>query len=190
MKSRILIIASEGYAWNRACFMINTDYGKAVANAGGLPIVALSPKLVQEYIDMADGLLLTDGPAIHRGRYGEYYKTVEEVPPLSQEREDMEFMLCEMFAKTHKPILGIGRGMKIINAFFGGTLCEDKPGTSGIKKLGDNLTATARSDDGAIEAICHNELAVYGVIQCTDCEDETFKKAFERFVSDCKEGSR
>lgn len=125
MKPKILIIATDGFAKNIGHFMINTDYGKAIANAGGIPIVALSPKLTEEYFDLADGLLLTDGPEIHRGRYGKYYDPTEEFPLLNREREEMELKLCEMFSKSKKPILGIGRGMQMINVFFGGTLCDN-----------------------------------------------------------------
>ena len=45
MKPKILVIATDGYAKNIAHFMVNTDYGKAIAAAGGLPIVALTSKL-------------------------------------------------------------------------------------------------------------------------------------------------
>ena len=122
MKPKILVIASEGYAKNIPHFMINTYYGKIVAEAGGLPLVALGTKLAREYAELADGLLLTDGPAIHRGKYGKIYHPDETVPPLSREREAMEFMLCELFTSMGKPIFGIGRGMQVLNVFFGGSL--------------------------------------------------------------------
>lgn len=124
MKPKILVIASEGYAKNIPHFMINTDYGKMVAEAGGLPLVALGTKLAREYAELADGLLLTDGPAIHRGKYGKIYHPDETIPPLSREREAMEFMLCELFTSMGKPIFGIGRGMQLLNVFFGGSLKE------------------------------------------------------------------
>jgi len=138
MKPKILIIATDGFAKNTAHFMVNTDYGKAIAAAGGLPIVALSPKLIDEYFSMADGLLLTDGPEIHRGRYGKFYRPEEKFPVLNREREEMELRLCEMFSKAKKPILGIGRGMQMINVFFGGTLCDNMKDTSKHVKVEEN----------------------------------------------------
>ena len=125
MKPRILVVATDGFAKNIAHFMVNTDYGKAIAEAGGVPFVALNPNLIYEYFSMADGLLLTDGPEVHRGRYGKYYAPSESLPLLNREREEMELRLCEMFSKSKKPILGIGRGMQILNVFFGGTLCDN-----------------------------------------------------------------
>lgn len=180
MKPKILVVASEGYAKNIAHFMINTDYGEAVASSGGLPIVALSSKLTNEYFEIADALLLTDGCEIHRGRYGEYYSPDEPIPPLCQEREDMEFVLCEMFAKSSKPILGIGRGMKIVNVFFGGTLCESD--TVAIEKLGDNLSASY-AEDGTIESISHDKLPILGVMNF----EKSSKQSFDWLISECKE---
>ncbi len=124
MKPKILTIASDGFHKNIPHFMINTDYGKIVSDAGGLPIVALGTKLAHEYSELADGLLLTDGPAVHRGKYGKYYHPEETVPVLSREREAMEFMLCDLFIRQGKPVFGIGRGMHILNVFFGGSLKE------------------------------------------------------------------
>lgn len=138
MKPKILVIASDGYAKNLAHFMVNTDYGKAIAAAGGIPIVALNPKLIDEYFTMTDGLLLTDGPEIHRGRYGKFYVPTEQFPVLNREREEMELKLCEMFAKAKKPILGIARGMQMINVFFGGTLCDNIEGASKHIKIDEN----------------------------------------------------
>lgn len=37
----------------------------------------------------------------------------------------MEFMLCRRFLDMGKPVMGIGRGMEIINVALGGTLCRD-----------------------------------------------------------------
>ncbi len=140
MKPKILVIATDGFAKNIAHFMINTDYGKAIATAGGIPIVALTPKLIDEYFAMTDGLLLTDGPEIHRGRYGKFYTPDEQFPVLNREREEMELRLCEMFAKEKKPILGIGRGMQIINVFFGGTICDNMEDTSKHIQLNEEKT--------------------------------------------------
>lgn len=125
MKPKILIVAEDGCANNTPHFMINRSYGQAVSKAGGLPLIALSPRLAEEYAQLADGLLLIDGPEIHRSRYGEIYQPTETFPPLQREREAMEWKLCQLFSESGKPILGIGRGMQMINVFFGGTLRRD-----------------------------------------------------------------
>lgn len=121
-KPKILIIAEDGYAKNIPHFMINLSYGKGVSNAGGLPLVALNTRLAEDYAEMCDGLLLVDGPEIHRDRYKKFYHSTEALPDLSREREAMEWKLCELMTKKEKPIMGIGRGMQLLNVFFGGTL--------------------------------------------------------------------
>ena len=121
-KPKILIVAEDGYAKNIPHFMINLTYGKVISEVGGLPIVALNPRLAEEYAELSDGLLLIDGPEIHRDRYREYYRQTETLPQLSREREAMEWKLCELMTQMRKPIMGIGRGMQLLNVFFGGSL--------------------------------------------------------------------
>jgi putative glutamine amidotransferase len=84
-------------------------------------------RLAGDYAEIADGLILTEGPAIHRGRYGKYYRSVEEMRGLSISRDGFEFSLFREFHRRNKPVLGIGRGMDIINIALGGTLGDAAP---------------------------------------------------------------
>lgn len=76
----------------------------------------------KQYARFADGLILTHGPDIHRGRYGRYYTGFRELKSVCSTRDDFEFTLFREFSDAKKPVLGIGRGMQIINAASGGTL--------------------------------------------------------------------
>ena len=143
MKPKILVVATDGYANNIAHFVVNTDYGRAIEYAGGIPIVALNPKLIDEYFAMSDGLLFIDGPDIHRGRYGKFYTPNEQIPFSNREREEMELKLCEVFVKSKKPVLGIARGMQMVNVFFGGTLCDNAEENSKHIKITENKTEFA-----------------------------------------------
>lgn len=107
-------------------------YTKAILQAGGLPIIL---PLVEEeitlglYFDQIDGLLLSGGHDISPELYGTDAGSpsgllVQETTPL---RDKVE-MWALSFAQTHNlPVLGICRGLQIINAFYGGTLIEDIP---------------------------------------------------------------
>ncbi len=112
---------------------IKRSYGNAVAAAGGLPIMALDPLLVQEYTEMADALLLTGGVDIHPGRYHDIFMDYDPNSGLpapyvnSVTRDSMDILLCQAFLAAGKPIFGIGRGMQVINVVFGGTLYQDMP---------------------------------------------------------------
>lgn len=122
MKPKILIVADNGYFKNVPHFMINTSYGKAISKAGGFPLVALDERLVMEYAEECDGLLLVDGPEIHCSKSGEFYHPSETIPVTDMARESFEMKLCELMIRDKKPIFGIGRGMQMINVFFGGTV--------------------------------------------------------------------
>ncbi|MBR5156796.1 MAG: gamma-glutamyl-gamma-aminobutyrate hydrolase family protein [Clostridia bacterium] len=140
MKPKILIIGEDDFSKNIPHFVISCEYGKAVSKAGGLPIVALDAMNPEDYVKMCDGLLLTGGPDIHCGRYGEFYSEDSEFPYLCTNRENLEFQICKLFLKAKKPVFGIGRGMQILNVVLGGTLYRD------ITDEGNNLIHTAKVD--------------------------------------------
>lgn len=125
MKPKIMIVGEDGFAMDTGHYIINLDYGKAISEAGGLPLLAFDWKSAAEYLEIADGLFLTGGPDLLCYRYGAYYKDFSEMPPFSRTRDDLDFELCNRFLAAKKPILGVGRGCEVINVALGGTLYKD-----------------------------------------------------------------
>lgn len=125
MKPKILIVGEEGFHHNIAHFLISRNYADAISVCDGLPLLALDALHPEDYLDIVDGLLLTGGPDIHCGRSGEIYQIGENIEHIARSREAFEFEICRVFANAGKPIFGIGRGMQVINAFFGGSLYMD-----------------------------------------------------------------
>ena len=72
-----------------------------------------------------DGLLLPGGPDIDPALYGEKKEPACGEPNVH--RDDLELRLLRIFLETGKPILGICRGMQLINVFFGGSLIQHLP---------------------------------------------------------------
>lgn len=105
---------------------LGADYAEAVAGVGGLPFIlplTNDPELVRELAEGLDGLLLSGGPDVDPGRYGEEPRPgLGEVAPL---RDALEFMLLDRMLAADKPVFGICRGVQVMNAFFGGTLYQD-----------------------------------------------------------------
>jgi gamma-glutamyl-gamma-aminobutyrate hydrolase PuuD len=113
-------------------FVLSHKYGSAISRGGGLPVMPADVRLAEDYGDTADALILTEGPPIHRSRYGKYYTSFEELRSLSIVRDEFEFTLFHAFYRRHKPVLGIGRGMEIINIALGGGLEESTPSADAV----------------------------------------------------------
>ncbi len=104
------------------------DYVEGVAVAGGMPVV-LPPlgefRAVQSLLDGLDGLLLSGGSDLDPGYYGE--EAVPELGPTVPERDAFEMAVMEQALRRQIPILGICRGMQVLNVALGGTLFQDLP---------------------------------------------------------------
>ncbi|MCW5625364.1 MAG: type 1 glutamine amidotransferase [Burkholderiales bacterium] len=100
-------------------------------SAGALPLMIPSPEgdtkrgdvTLDDYADLLDGLVLEGGADVWPGSYGE--------TPLQPEwsgdriRDEYEIALTRAFVARDKPVLGICRGLQVLNVAFGGTLYQD-----------------------------------------------------------------
>lgn len=74
-----------------------------------------------------DALLLPGGGDLDPALYGQE-KQGSHPPDRTRDRE--ELALLDAFVQAGKPVLGICRGMQVLNVYFGGTLLQDIPGHS------------------------------------------------------------
>lgn len=106
-------------------------YLQAIEAAGGIPLLLppLSPDTVREASRVCDGLLFTGGVDVHPSRYGEeMLAACGEVCP---QRDEMELSLLRLALERDLPVLGICRGIQLINVGLGGTLWQDLPSQTG-----------------------------------------------------------
>ncbi len=78
-------------------------------------------------IDNCSGLLLTGGPDIHPGFYGRPQDTVKCNDGIDGKRDTLELMLVGRALEADIPILGICRGLQVLNVALGGRLYSDIP---------------------------------------------------------------
>lgn len=97
--------------------------------------------LPREYCGMADGLLLSGGYDVDPAYFGETAPDGCELK-IQPERDTAELGLFSAFFAADKPILGICRGMQLINVAAGGSLIADIPLQTG----GDHMDRTHRVD--------------------------------------------
>ena len=101
-------------------------YLKALTAAGALPLIlplSLSPEDCRQLARSLDGFVFTGGPDPHPFLFGE--ETHSCCGNVSAQRDSMELSLMKAVMETGKPILGICRGIQILNIGLGGTIYQD-----------------------------------------------------------------
>ena len=147
---------------------LRNDYAEAVRRAGGLPIIAQSTEdesVIDEYIKLADAIVFTGGEDIDPNLYGaDFHPSVELV---SFERDAFEKSLYEKAFAKKIPILGICRGMQMINALAGGDLYQDlqseykgASGHSMYRDLSRGILKITTKEDSKINKILGDEILV------------------------------
>ncbi|EGO64975.1 gamma-glutamyl-gamma-aminobutyrate hydrolase family protein [Acetonema longum] len=108
----------------RAC--VNMDYITAVTLAGGVPLL-LPPitdeTIVREQILAIDGLILSGGPDVDPLLFGE--EPLEKLGTVNHYRDRHELLAIQAAEDSRKPMLGICRGIQMLNIAYGGTLYQD-----------------------------------------------------------------
>ena len=104
---------------------IQKNYIDGITNANALPIVLPigNPKLAKNYIDSVDALVLAGGQDVSPLYFGEDPQI--NLHETDSDRDAFEVALVLEAIKQEKPILGICRGLQIINVALGGTLYQD-----------------------------------------------------------------
>ncbi|MHB8573253.1 MAG: gamma-glutamyl-gamma-aminobutyrate hydrolase family protein [Candidatus Dormibacteria bacterium] len=131
---------------------VNAAYCQAVTAAGGIPVL-LPPQrsrpALREALSRLDGLLLPGGPDVDPGRYG----AKPEVPALElePERDELDLAALRAALAAQRPVLGICRGLQVLNVALGGTLVQDIP----LQLPGSDL----HQDEGPRDRLLH-DLAV------------------------------
>jgi putative glutamine amidotransferase len=116
-------------AWHLEAFLLPRNYVDAVQRAGAMALLlAPDPVLTDapdEILDRLDGLMLAGGGDIDPGAYGAdpHPETVGSVP----ERDAFEVALVRRALERDMPVLGICRGMQVLNVACGGTLHQHLP---------------------------------------------------------------
>lgn len=101
-------------------------YSQAVLNSGGAPLlvpISQNNESLRAVCRVLDGLVLTGGPDINPRFYKEAphggLKDVDEA------QDEMEMTLTRQVLAEGLPVLGICRGMQLLNVVMGGTLYQD-----------------------------------------------------------------
>lgn len=103
-------------------------YAQAVWAAGGEAVLLpCNPDKSNcgQIVSMLDGLLAPGGHDIDPALFGE--EVLDECGGFSRYEDEYDMELIKEAVKQGKPVLGICRGMQVINVLYGGTLYQDIP---------------------------------------------------------------
>lgn len=179
---------------------LDQSWTTLLAEAGLLP-VPLSNTVTEErvaaYVEALSlgGIILTGGNDL---------TDLAGARNTAPERDRFEWALLRACLEREIPVVGICRGMQVINVFMGGSLVPvvGHAGTRhrvvwngetvevgsyhdyGVpeRSLGTGLTISARAEDGTVEAFRHETKALFGLMWHPEREDP-FRNADLRFLA-------
>lgn len=147
------------------------NYIDAVEDAGGIAVAEYLPEVDASY----DGLILCGGGDIDPGYY---HEEVDGSVNIDHARDRTELALLQAFVDAGKPVLGICRGLQLINVFFGGTLYQDLDNAREHSSYSDyDLIHPVHAEKGSVEE------ALYGA-------DFTVNSYHHQAVKDLGKGLR
>jgi putative glutamine amidotransferase len=105
---------------------VQVTYLQALQNAGAEPVLLpsrSSSNLIEWIVQSADGILLPGGEDISPQKGGAFWAPSAQSNDVA--RDELELELVRVARSARKPILGICRGIQLLNVAFGGTLIAD-----------------------------------------------------------------
>lgn len=107
---------------------VRPPYLRAIEAAGGAPLlIHLTDNLevARALYELCDGILLPGGDDVDPAYYGE--EPHPDLGSVDRQRDAVEIALARWAREDTKPLMGICRGIQVINVAFGGTLYQDLP---------------------------------------------------------------
>lgn len=130
------------------------NYVEVLKYLGAEPVVTLHPECIYSY----DGLVLPGGGDICPSYFDQPVIDTRKADP---DLDRAQFHILYQFLHTHKPVLGICKGMQLLNVFFGGDLNQHVESESLHQWNGqDQWHQTQAKENSILEKLYGNEFEV------------------------------
>jgi len=188
---------------------VNSDYINMILQNGGVPVILPPANCFTEiihFVDNLDGLLLIGGEDISEACYSNGTKE-------KSCRDKFELEIYKYFKEKKKPVLGICRGLQLINVAEGGTLKNidssrihhfiEKDGWINYHEIkiinSTNLKKMLKTDCYCISSVHHQAIdrlgknviasskSMDGIIESIEVSDANFIIAFQGHIEKCLE---
>jgi putative glutamine amidotransferase len=137
---------------------VGESYVRAIERAGGVPVFLpsnLGPEAAVEIAGRLQGILLTGGRDVDPVHFGEEPKRgLGVIEPI---RDVLEIALCRFAEEADLPLLGICRGIQVLNVAFGGGVIQDLEGSGG-EYLNHDLTTYQDGPGHSVEILPETKL--------------------------------
>jgi putative glutamine amidotransferase len=107
-------------------YIMNQTYVRTLENLGALPVMIplqMATATLRGIFERLDGLLLPGGEDLDPAHYGA--QRHPQLGPTDKERDRTELLLTEWAFEKGMPLLGVCRGVQVMNVVCGGTLYQD-----------------------------------------------------------------
>jgi putative glutamine amidotransferase len=118
-------VQAQFAAWDLRATLLPDRYVTAVTAAGAVPVLLPPAPQVDQAVARLDGLVLAGGGDIDPARYRAARDP--NCGPSSDERDTAELALAAAALAAGVPVLGICRGLQVLNVALGGTLHQHLP---------------------------------------------------------------
>ncbi|MFS8203688.1 gamma-glutamyl-gamma-aminobutyrate hydrolase family protein [Streptomyces sp. CWNU-52B] len=157
--------------WELEAALLPAGYPRLVQAAGGLAVMLPpdEPAYAAGVVARLDGLVIAGGPDVDPSRYG-----AERDPrcgPAARARDGWELALIEAALASGTPLLGICRGMQLLNVALGGTLRQHIDGhveavgvfgRHGVKPVPGSLYAGVVGEEVSVPTYHHQAVGRLG----------------------------
>ncbi|MBC9715510.1 gamma-glutamyl-gamma-aminobutyrate hydrolase family protein [Streptomyces sp. TRM66268-LWL] len=157
--------------WELDAALLPVGYPRLVQDAGGIAALLPpdDPAHAPAVVARLDGVVIAGGPDVEPVRYGA--EADPRTGPPARERDAWELALIDAALAAGKPLLGICRGMQLLNVALGGTLLQHLDGHTGpvgvfgthkVQPVPDTLYASLVPGPDDVPTYHHQAVAVLG----------------------------